>query len=125
MKICIDGNDGTGKSTLISKLKELMPQHEYQDRGLPSALTVSQHADSADLYVILTCPVDVSLHRLSTANRDMTEHWHLPETLEKYHNLFLDLANQHGWLLVDASVSIEELVEVVSDALHHKFQALQ
>ena len=113
MKICIDGNDGTGKSTLISLLKKLMPEHEYQDRGLPSALTVGESADPADIYIILTCSVDVSTKRLKSAGRDMTEHWHLPETLEKYNKMFVDLAKKHGWKLIDSSGTIEKLLDLV------------
>jgi thymidylate kinase len=120
LKICIDGNDGTGKSTLISALKILLPQHEYQDRGLPSAMTVGDSADPADLYIILTCPVDVSTDRLISAGRDMTEHWHLPETLQKYHDMFIDLASIHGWHLVNSAVPSEKLTQTVQELLYNQ-----
>jgi thymidylate kinase len=120
MKICIDGNDGTGKSTLIAALKQLFPEHEYQDRGLPSAMTVGDDAAPADLYVILSCPVETSTQRLVAAERNMTDHWHLPETLHKYHKMFVDLAQLHGWHLIDSTVSIEKMTEIVRALLYNE-----
>jgi thymidylate kinase len=120
MIICIDGNDGTGKSTLISKLKEIMPQHEYQDRGLPSGITICEEAEPADEYFILSCPVEVSIQRLTLAGRDMTEHWHLPETLAKYHEMFLALSFSNGWHLLDSTQETEVLAKIVFDTIQSK-----
>jgi thymidylate kinase len=81
-------------------------------------MTVGESAEPADLYVILTCPVDVSTQRLISAGRDMNEHWHLPETLQKYHKMFVDLAQLYGWNLIDSTVSTEKLAEIVLALLY-------
>lgn len=103
MKICIDGNDGTGKTSLISILKSQFPEIEFQDRGLPSAITVNKTADLADFTIILTCPVEISLKRLKQSGADMNEHWHKPETLKYYHEQFLKIAKENNWFLIDSS----------------------
>lgn len=117
MRICIDGNDGVGKTTLITRLKELMPEHEYQDRGYPTYLTsvdeAKLYANIADVYVILSCPVAVSLERLTAAGKDMNEHWHKPETLEHYHARFAELAAMHCWPVLDATRPVHELADEV------------
>lgn len=40
-KIVVDGNDGTGKTATINKLKSLFPGIEIQDRGLFSEATLN------------------------------------------------------------------------------------
>jgi thymidylate kinase len=97
-----------------------MPDHKYQDRGLPSAMTVGKKEDPADLYFILSCPVEVSTQRLTAAGRDMTEHWHLPETLAKYHEMFLDLSFRNGWFVLDATQETEVMAKIVFDAVQSK-----
>ena len=112
-KICIDGNDGTGKTSLISILKSQFPEFEFQDRGLPSAITVNKIAEPADLTIILTCPVEVSLSRLIKSGADMNEHWHQPDILSYYHEQFLKIAHDNNWFVVDSSVEFISVLQKV------------
>lgn len=112
MIICIDGNDGTGKSTLIAKLKQLYTI-TFQDRGLPSALTIEKLAPEADFYIILSCSVETSLNRLKEAGRDMEEYWHLPDTLKYFHEKFLQISQENNWPIVDSDCSELDLLNKV------------
>lgn len=118
MKICIDGNDGTGKSTIISLLKEIYPNITFMDRGLPSAMTINENAEAADYYFILTCPVSVSLERLKNANRDMNEYWHLPETLTYFHGKFMELALQNNWIIVESNFEIHIVLNKICEKIN-------
>ena len=40
-KIVVDGNDGTGKTCTINRLKELFPGIEFEDRGIFSKATLN------------------------------------------------------------------------------------
>lgn len=117
MIICIDGNDGTGKTTLIARLKELLPQHTYQDRGLPSAMTVRQTAPPADLYFILDCTPELSQERLRNAGKDMSEHWHQMHALAFYRHCFLQLAEKHQWPVIESDQPIDDVVRDVIDMI--------
>lgn len=118
MKICIDGNDGTGKTTIISLLKERYPNVIFMDRGLPSAMTVNKDFEKADHYFILTCPVSVSLERLKNANRDMTEYWHLPETLNYFNDKFKELALQNNWIIVESTSSVDSVLNIICEKIN-------
>jgi len=113
MIICIDGNDGTGKTTVIERLKVMLPQHIYQDRGLPSAMTIGMKSEPADLYFILDAPWELCQQRLRNAGKDMTEHWYQEATLKFYRQQFLSLAEHGYWTVIDATQPVEAVVEEI------------
>ena len=88
--IVVDGNDGTGKTTLVRSLRLL--GFIVTDRGLPTRATdapdLLRERRSDDTYVILDAPVEVSLGRLRAAGKDMTEEWHMPASLAHYRERF-------------------------------------
>jgi thymidylate kinase len=110
MIVCIDGNDGTGKSGVVERLRAALPQHTYQDRGLPSSVTLFGTSAKADMYIILSCPPEVSEARLRAAGRNMFEFWHTPPSLRFFHRRFRVLAAWEGWDVVDADRPIDEVV---------------
>lgn len=117
MIVCIDGNDGTGKTTLIARLKEKYPGVTFQDRGLPTKTMLDQPAEPADLTVILDCPPTVSHDRLRSAGKDMKELFHTMPALEYYRGEFLRMARRNAWVVIDASECVEAVEIRVMDAI--------
>ena len=111
MIVVIDGNDGTGKSTLAEKLRA--KGYHVKDRGIPTKLTSNPElkVNSEEIYIILDVPVEVSRERLKKAGRDLNEEYHTVEDLTKYRNRFLRIANEIDCVLIDASGSPEEVFE--------------
>lgn len=127
--ICIDGNDGVGKTTLIEKLKIIFPNHEFLDRGLPSALTTDEAivytGKKADLNIILSCPVEISQQRLRDAGKDMNEHWHKEETLKFYHKKFLEVSVEQKYQIFYTNKPIEDSVLEISKYIKNAFHKIQ
>ncbi len=97
--ITIDGNDGTGKSTLVMKLRDYFGERNdilIKDRGIASDLTddLSIKIPNDEFVIILDCPVEVSRERLAKAGKDLTEKYHTIEDLEYYRNRFLLVAQK-------------------------------
>lgn len=100
--IVIDGNDGTGKSTLINKLKEYFPHIEFFDRDLPTELTnlsdgtlqkIDKIKGDKDLYIILDLCPDICQERLLKRGADITEKYHTLDDLKKYRKRFIFVNN--------------------------------
>lgn len=117
MIICIDGIDGVGKSTVISLLQGVMPQHTYQDRGLPTAMTIGQTAPKADYYFILDAPWELCQERLRNAGKDMTEHWHQESSLKHFRQVFRTLAEREHWFLIDAAQPLGAVVRLIQERI--------
>jgi thymidylate kinase len=111
-KVIIDGNDGTGKSTLIKALAEI--GYDCQDRGLPTKMTDDPNSRSTvddEVYIILDASVEVCRNRLAKAGRDLDEKYHRVEDLNHYRRRFLEVAaNLPTAVVVDADRTIEEIV---------------
>lgn len=107
--IVVDGNDGTGKSTLVAALVTL--GYEVADRGLPTRATddgLPAELPPGEAYVILDAPEEVCRARLAAAGKDLAEKWHTPEALAHYRTRFREVAAELGVPLVDSSGSREQ-----------------
>ena len=114
MKIVVDGNDGTGKSTLVTMLRTL--GYEVQDRGDATKMTDDPAlVPSPDVfYVVLDAPVAVCRERLATAGKDLSEKYHTTEDLAYYRERFIEVVKKlPRSALVDASGSPEQVLEKV------------
>jgi thymidylate kinase len=92
--IIVDGNDGTGKSTLVKSLLKL--GYSAFDRGIPTKMTdedaLNVDANRKDiLYIILDGTVEQSRKRLGEAGKDLTEKYHTVEDLTYYRQKYLEV----------------------------------
>lgn len=92
--VVIDGNDGTGKSTLVEALRRR--GFTVKDRGVPTHLT--DHPDGnaieGEVYIILDVPTRISRKRLKAAGKDLTDRYHTQADLEHYRKRFKEVAEQ-------------------------------
>jgi thymidylate kinase len=110
-RVIIDGNDGTGKTTIVAMLKTL--GYDAQDRGLPTKLTDTPGlpVPEGEIYIILDAPVAVSRMRLATAGKDLDKEHHKIESLVIYRWRFRDVAAQLPRChLIDASGTAESVL---------------
>ena len=111
MIIVVDGNDGTGKSTLVERLRK--EGYDVQDRGIPTKLTddSSLKPNPDEFYIILDAPIEVCRERLKKAGRDLNEKYHTIEDLTYYRQRFLYVAEQikDYCVLIDSARTINEV----------------
>ena len=111
-KIVVEGNDGTGKTTLVGQLARL--GFDVQDRGVPTKMTDDDALKPRDdvLYVVLDVPVEVSQQRLARAGKSLDEQYHTVEDLTHYRARYLALlpALPHH-IRLDASGTPEQVLE--------------
>ncbi len=92
MIVVVDGNEGTGKSTLVRALQKL--HLDARDGGAPSH--IADHPDApyvdGEVYVILDLPVRTCRRRLKKAGRDLQNPRHTKEGLTRYAQRFLEIA---------------------------------
>jgi thymidylate kinase len=111
MRVILDGNDGTGKSTLCETLKKL--GYDVTDRGIPTKMTDDASLrpgpeNEGEVYVLLDAPVEVCRARLAAAGKDMTEKYHTIEDLTHYRQRYQHVALALGTHLIDSSGTREE-----------------
>jgi ATP phosphoribosyltransferase len=102
-KVEIDGNDGTGKSTLV----ELLSSYgiHAKDRGtLTKASDDNAVQPEADVcYILLDIPVDVCRERLEKAGKDLNERYHTEDDLIFYRDRFLEEAHRFKAHIITAA----------------------
>lgn len=120
MKIVIDGNDGTGKTTLALALER--EGYEVADRGVPTKMTDDPSVQPADgeFYLILDVPISVSRKRLEMEGKDLTERYHTIEDLTHYRKRFLEVAEElkERCILLDGSKPKDLVFRDAVEALH-------
>lgn len=114
MTLIIEGNDGTGKSTLVAKLRAW--GYDAADRGIMTRMTDNPSLSPSDdeFYILLDAPVIICRERLKRAGKDLNERYHTIKDLTFYRDRFLDIAKQigsHHSAVVDASGPPEKTFE--------------
>lgn len=115
MKIVVDGNDGTGKTTLVKSLREI--GYNVDDRGIPTEMTDDDDikGDANHFYIILDCDVEISQARLKLAGKELSEKYHTKEDLRYYRQRFREVASKlvPNCVVVPADKSPEEVLDFV------------
>lgn len=116
MRIVIDGNDGTGKTTLVKALRKR--GYYAVDRGAPTKLTDGHEHEAKisddEIYIILDVTVEESRARLRAAGKNLNEPFHTVEDLERYRPRFLEVAKLiPRCTVIDASGSKRETLKRV------------
>jgi thymidylate kinase len=117
-RLVVDGNDGTGKSTLARALAER--GLTVEDRGVPTKMTDDPQVapDPEEFYVILDAPVEVCRERLLRAGKNLDEAYHTVEDLTFYRQRFLEVAAQlDNCILIDAGGSADVVLAACRAAL--------
>jgi thymidylate kinase len=117
MIVCIDGNDGTGKTTLIALLQGRFPDVVFQDRGLPTRMTDGLPGEPADLYLVLFATPETCQRRLAQAGKSLSERYHTLEDLDHYHRRFQEVADDLSCVKLDAEPPLQEVAEAASAAI--------
>lgn len=118
MIVVVDGNDGTGKTTLVSALRAA--GFEVRDRGVPTRMTddPSVSPQPGEAYLILDAPVPLLRERLRRAGKDLEERYHTVADLEHYRQRFLEVARAlPQCVLLDASGPPEDVLVRALEAL--------
>ena len=116
--IVVDGNDGTGKTTLVAQLRDL--GIEARDRGLPTKATDATEKLEpvpGEVYLVLDCAPETSHARLKARGADLTEEFHTLKSLHDYRGRFRQACASLGGLLIDVEGTREEVVAQVLGAL--------
>lgn len=125
--VFVDGNDGTGKTTLVRSLREYLDKLErvfgdlgveLHDRGVATQATENNGPHSiraTDVYVILDASPETSQRRLAERGADLGEKYHTLESLAEYRVLFREIGEDiENWLKLAAGVS-ERVLMVNAD----------
>jgi thymidylate kinase len=118
MTIVVDGNDGTGKSTLAVELDKM--GYAVKDRGVPTKMTDDPSLSGVpdEVYLILDCDPGLCQERLVRAGKDLTERYHTAADLIHYRQRFLDVAAQLPHCrVIDASGDLAEVLRQAVKAL--------
>ncbi|MBI4433971.1 hypothetical protein HY632_04290 [Candidatus Uhrbacteria bacterium] len=120
MKVVVDGNDGTGKSTLVAALRTR--GHDVADRGFPTKMTddLLLQPIAGERYLILDAPVDVSRARLAQAGKDLHERFHTVPDLTYYRERFRMVAERIGkqqCAVIDAAQPPEQVLAAAIAAI--------
>jgi thymidylate kinase len=116
--IVVDGNDGTGKSTLAVSLRKL--GYLVKDRGIPSLMTDGERArfPKNEIYIILDAPIATCRLRLKTAGKDLNKKYHTVRDLTHYRSRFLEVAKMlPRCVMIDASGTLEEVIKLAIHAI--------
>lgn len=139
MIICIDGTDGTGKTTLVEKLRKEFPYHTFLDRGIPTFMVMQElnkkdeykndpvfmqelkladkfFGTPADLTIVLRCPSLYCIQRL--ANKDPDNFWHQKKRLNDSDEQYKIVAIQHHWQQVDSGFAADHVFKQVVDLIN-------
>ena len=110
MKLVVDGNDGTGKSTLVARLRDL--GYDVADRGVPTKMTEDPCvcAGQGEVYLILDAPVEVCRARLAKAGKNLEERYHTVADLQHYRARFKEAAAALREALIDSDVPPDEVL---------------
>lgn len=123
----IDGNDGTGKSTVIKLLQQKCNPNEitFNDRGILTKLTDVYDEDLPEslpndrCYLILDADPDILMRRIYKRGPPFDKYDTYPKIFQ-YKNRFMRLAIKYQTLYIDTSkLSIANVMRHITDILNN------
>lgn len=124
MNIVIEGNDGTGKSTLVNLLK-FIGYKNVLDRGILTKMTDDDSIlpDPEDLYIILDVPVEISYARLEACNKPMNEYYHTVIGLTHYRTRYQEIAKKLGYLIINTNQPKLDILKLAIVEIQHRIES--
>lgn len=124
-RIEIDGNDGTGKSTLVRFLQDL-GFFNVSDRGRMTLATDDEKVTPEDgvIYIHLTAPVEVCRQRLQETGKNLEEKYHTVEDLQYYEKKFREVSRKFNAFTLDThfqsrgAARVNALMRILSGTNH-------
>lgn len=127
----IDGNDGTGKSTIIKHLKSKYPEIHFKDRGVLSALTLDEnysHVNSRTKvmrtlfndpsaqtkHIILDCSERLSQARIQSRGDSIDQEFHNLSDLLKYRSRFGKLSDDFDIPIISTEQPLDSTINEIS-----------
>lgn len=117
-RVVVDGNDGTGKSTLVAALRA--EGYDVADRGVPTRRTDNPDfpAVEGEVYIILDATPILCQDRLSAAGKSTEERFHTLKDLIHYRSRFKQVAaTLPRCALIDASPTADVVYAAAVDAI--------
>lgn len=120
MNIIIDGNDGTGKTTIVNLLKE-NKQYNVKERDILTKLTDIHHdfwpkINTDGYFIFLADPV--CCHERIMSRGGEKDYYDSKEALFKYHNRFTRLAIHYGIPYIDTTdVSLDCMKNIADEII--------
>jgi hypothetical protein len=114
MKVFIDGNDGTGKTTLVNSLKDLgIPAF---DRGWVSKKTLDPSIEPYEdsITIILDAPVEISRKQLANRGANLEEEYHTVESLTEFRPKYLTIAEQYSLQVIQHGKKEDTLLSALN-----------
>ena len=109
-RIVVDGNDGTGKTTLVRSLR-LLGFRDVHDRGEMTKATDDPTVGPVvgTVYILLEASWITCRQRLIDAGRDMTDPYHQDDALIKYYHIFRNITEKFSAHVILSRTPIETL----------------
>jgi len=119
----IDGNDGTGKTTLVDILRTRYPHYEFFDRNILTKLT-DVYPDKLEnipygVYIILDASIETCLARIN-AREKVRDKYDTYESISKYRNRYRRLAIRYQTYFISTEVPIDKVVDIVSRIVENR-----
>lgn len=116
-KIFLEGNDGTGKTSAVEFLRglgyEAFDRSGLSETTLDDVLRIEENA----IYIVLECPVEMSLQRLQEAGKDMNEEWHTEESLRYFLTKFREVGAEYNAIFISSAGSKAETQGLILKAI--------
>ncbi len=111
-KIIVNGNNGTGKSTLVKALKK--KGYDAVDCKTPSEMTdnLNIKLKNDEIYIILDANIKTCQNRLLEAGKSLDKQFNNKKDLTNYRTKFLEVAEDlQNCIILNTNLSKDKILE--------------